>query len=81
MTEIIAGVLSLIVLVLTHWLKKEKTKLEKAREVVHKARAAKAKDDYYGQTRDTKTMEERNDALLAELNAALSLRKKADSSD
>jgi len=81
MTEVLAAVLSLIVLLLTHWLKKEKTKLEKAREIVHKARAAKAKDDYYGQVRDTKTMEARNDALLDELNSIFSLRKKTDSSD
>ena len=82
MIELLTGVLGLITLIVTYLWEKEKSKLDKAREILHKARAQRAKDEYYGQVRDTKEMEKRSDELLSDLSAIFSVRdKKSNPSD
>lgn len=74
---LISTALSIVLLILNRL---EKSKSDKARGIIMRSRAEAAKDKYYGQTRDTDEQEKRNDQLLADLDAVLSVWKKTNPS-
>ena len=71
---IIASALAIVMLILQ---RSTKTKLDKAREIVMKSRAATARDQYSNQTRSNEELEKSLDALHGDLSAILR-GKKAD---
>lgn len=75
MWEALAAFLGVVSIVLTYLAKKEKTKVEKAREIIAKNRAKAAREKYNAQIKDTTAMEKDHDNLMAELAAVLSVKK------